>query len=310
MNEFYGMDFQRLLIWVCFFFCLGLTIGGVLVFFRLKERGNLPAVRLLQYYLVMMYAYGFYGMWGEVLLQFLFPLEAEEAFMLKISNFLSLLGIPFLLIGLATLVFWSLRMQQKRSPWLIAAGSSLALVLISLPFWIVVPFSVLEHTEQLFAWLTVSGVAFAAIQLAFAHIRYMQGQTKQGLVFALLLLGVLQVPVLLHYMVVPEPIIIFIFFLINTVLGGYFIYASEFPKLEKQSTNTLSWDGFVEKYGITPREKEVIQEIYQGKTNKEIADTLFVTLQTIKDHTHRIYQKAEVRNRHQLTSLLRKLDNQ
>lgn len=58
-------------------------------------------------------------------------------------------------------------------------------------------------------------------------------------------------------------------------------------------------------FRITARESDVILEIYKGKTNREIAETLFVTTQTVKDHTHRIYQKTQVKNRTQLASLLR-----
>lgn len=67
----------------------------------------------------------------------------------------------------------------------------------------------------------------------------------------------------------------------------------------------MAIDSFIAKYNITAREAEIVRHIYQGMTNKEIADKLFVTVQTIKDHTHRIYQKTDVKSRAQLTSLLR-----
>jgi DNA-binding NarL/FixJ family response regulator len=38
----------------------------------------------------------------------------------------------------------------------------------------------------------------------------------------------------------------------------------------------------------------------RGRTNQEIADALFVALQTVKDHNYRIFQKAGVRNRTEL----------
>lgn len=53
-------------------------------------------------------------------------------------------------------------------------------------------------------------------------------------------------------------------------------------------------------FAITPREKEVVNEICSGKTNQQIADTLFISLQTVKDHTSNIYRKVEVKNRVQL----------
>jgi DNA-binding NarL/FixJ family response regulator len=41
-----------------------------------------------------------------------------------------------------------------------------------------------------------------------------------------------------------------------------------------------------------------------GKTNKQIADELFISLQTVKDHTHRIYSQLGVRSRMQLVQLM------
>jgi DNA-binding NarL/FixJ family response regulator len=59
------------------------------------------------------------------------------------------------------------------------------------------------------------------------------------------------------------------------------------------------------KYKISKREQEVILLICEGKANKEIEDELFISLQTVKDHIYRIYQKTGVKNRVQLTNLFR-----
>jgi DNA-binding NarL/FixJ family response regulator len=61
---------------------------------------------------------------------------------------------------------------------------------------------------------------------------------------------------------------------------------------------------FVEKYKISKREEEVIRELCAGKTNKEIAESLFISLQTVKDHIYRIYLKTNVSNRVQLINLI------
>ncbi|MCB0800667.1 MAG: response regulator transcription factor [Bacteroidales bacterium] len=65
------------------------------------------------------------------------------------------------------------------------------------------------------------------------------------------------------------------------------------------------FEDFIRKNEISPREAEIITEICNGLSNQEIADKLFISLQTVKDHTSRIYLKANVRNRMQLMALVR-----
>ena len=59
-----------------------------------------------------------------------------------------------------------------------------------------------------------------------------------------------------------------------------------------------------EKYQITKREREIVEQICQGKTNQQIADELFISLQTVKDHTHRIYTKIGINGRMKLVHLV------
>jgi DNA-binding CsgD family transcriptional regulator len=56
--------------------------------------------------------------------------------------------------------------------------------------------------------------------------------------------------------------------------------------------------------GITKREAEIVELICLGKTNQEIADQLFISLTTVKDHNYSTFQKLGVRNRTELTRLV------
>ena len=52
-----------------------------------------------------------------------------------------------------------------------------------------------------------------------------------------------------------------------------------------------------EQFKLTPREKELIELIYVGKSNKDIADTLFLSESTVKTHIYNIFRKMDVKNR-------------
>jgi ATP/maltotriose-dependent transcriptional regulator MalT len=65
--------------------------------------------------------------------------------------------------------------------------------------------------------------------------------------------------------------------------------------------------GAIGRLGISPRELEVLQHMAAGATNQEIADGLFVSLNTIKTHTSRLFEKLEVQRRTQAVEKARRL---
>lgn len=60
-----------------------------------------------------------------------------------------------------------------------------------------------------------------------------------------------------------------------------------------------------ERLGITPRERQIIELIQAGKTNREIAEQLFISVATVKDHNNNLFRKCGVRNRVELAGLFR-----
>jgi two-component system response regulator DesR len=48
---------------------------------------------------------------------------------------------------------------------------------------------------------------------------------------------------------------------------------------------------------LSDREREVLQEIASGATNREIAERLYLSPHTVKEHTSSLYRKLGVRNR-------------
>jgi DNA-binding NarL/FixJ family response regulator len=48
---------------------------------------------------------------------------------------------------------------------------------------------------------------------------------------------------------------------------------------------------------LTEREREVLEAVASGATNREIAERLFLSPHTVKEHTSSLYRKLSVRNR-------------
>ena len=54
---------------------------------------------------------------------------------------------------------------------------------------------------------------------------------------------------------------------------------------------------FIRKFNITNREKELICLIYEGCSNKQIGNRLFISPATVRNHLHNIYEKTGSKNR-------------
>jgi DNA-binding NarL/FixJ family response regulator len=71
--------------------------------------------------------------------------------------------------------------------------------------------------------------------------------------------------------------------------------------LTKQHSSGLSW---VERQGLTRRERQVLGELRRGYTNREIAQRLNVSIPTVNKHVQQVLRKLGVRTRAQAVALL------
>jgi DNA-binding CsgD family transcriptional regulator len=103
---------------------------------------------------------------------------------------------------------------------------------------------------------------------------------------------------------------IFLFFTSSVLpvisIRSYLIQSIPVPESKLEGIGNM--EQFIDQFGISKREEEIIQQICLGKSNKEISENLFITIQTVKDHVYRIFLKTGVKNRIQLSNLIRKLE--
>jgi len=76
----------------------------------------------------------------------------------------------------------------------------------------------------------------------------------------------------------------------------------------QQGSETILKNAQTEKQLISPREIEVLRWVYSGKTNPEIADILYVSVNTIKNHVHNAISKLGVENRSQAANKAQEMD--
>jgi len=82
----------------------------------------------------------------------------------------------------------------------------------------------------------------------------------------------------------------------------------EMKKFKNKNRNNKS-ENLVSKcknYNITKRELDVIKLIILGKSNSQISEELYISINTVKKHLNHIYNKTQANNRTELTSMILK----
>lgn len=83
---------------------------------------------------------------------------------------------------------------------------------------------------------------------------------------------------------------------VKTVNKGQSVFGNDITeKLPDMINRKKAFD--YEKYGITDQEKEIIEEVAKGLSNKEIADTLCLSEGTVRNYLSNILRKLDLRDR-------------
>ena len=306
---------------VIFVFCLAISGAGILISRELINSYGQSFHRNYLYYLMSFFSFALYAIWGSLLIRKLLSSVTDRIEVIEMSaNFAIIFSLPFLLITWVMLSKMAFSMFGKKdgAGWLAYHFGLIVLFVLAvslgqrptafsghLPHTVVRNalivsagiFTLIHHIVfysvirilakklcprgsrniKIFGTLTAvsSIIQFAAIGISFFN------QWTLGL--AIVLLFASQMLPLLYLRASSDEIWLPI----------------RAKKSDKEFISLVCRN-----YKVTKREQEIITQICEGKTNKEISEALFISLQTVKDHTHRIYTKVGIKNRMQLVKLI------
>lgn len=286
-----------LFLWLSLAFCLSMTAGGILILFRFRQSELGPSLQYLQFFFILITVFGYYTLWSKILLAGFFAIDNAES----VARIVAYMGMPFFLLGLLMLLVWSCRLQQRTVGWIVA-GVVVLCVFGAYVIWL----TGLPTNDTVRGAWSLSGliVYFAVLAvLALGKPSYVQPGSALALQALVAAAGLIHASYFTALALSPlyEIGFVILFFLFNAALVVFYVYRA--PRAQVRSTEGFA--ALLKQYGISKREADIVQGIYAGNTNQEIANQLFISLQTVKDHSSRIYQKTFVKNRGQLIALVR-----
>ena len=306
---------------VTFVLCLGLTAATVLVSRQLLSTYASEFLRHHFYYLAAVHAFAFYGLWGQILTRaVLGVVDTEVAVVNLVAVFVPVLGVPFLFVSWAMLVNMAGSMFGKAIKPRWHAVHLVVFGLLLLGAWTAVarlqaepasPLDILGLIEAA-ALIGVELLYFAAFLVLVWRFRVVAEGDKRRvlLVFSALLCGAFVARSLLASLVLIDirlgAVGLLVFHGSNLPALLYLRANADrvFAPVKAEHATKQGMEHVLDHYGVTKRERQIVQKICLGKTNKQIAEELFISLQTVKDHTHRIYSKIGVNSRVQLVQMM------
>ncbi len=308
---------MNLLVIALFVFSAALAAGAILLVIGLLEERPLPFLRSLFYHNIFISAFGFYGIWGQFIIVAVAGDRLDPSLYSVISVFSLLLGLPFLVFGWLMLIRFAAEAGGFRT------RNSRSLIFVILNFVVIAGIGFLIREKRFGEALPLFRYYYIAASLLYALAAFILlargeasslARSDRFYLSALIVAGAVSQALVL--MLIPQPgwmALAFVFLLLSsiTVVSFYLKYRADFKDLSLPEPLPLpgGTEDFFLRHEISPREAEIIAEICNGLSNQEIADKLFISLQTVKDHTSRIYMKTNVRNRMQLMTVVRGLSD-
>ena len=310
----YLYNMLLIVVYLVFIVTVALAAGSIVLTSRLRSKYRHDVISTLLYYQAFIFTFGFYGIWGQVFIEAFLPGHVNPELITRFSDIAILLGLPFLVFAWLMLLRFSNDISgRKNNSW-----HTFLFLLINFGIITFVGYFIAENSgvrpasliknyfiTMHFLFSLIASILIRIPGKARPVINDYDRKIVSSGVFSIALLQCLP---LVFYKDQPEVALIFIFafFAGHTFIPIYFNYCTLRASIDASMVKDLSFEEFCKKFDVSPRESEIIREICNGLSNKEISEKLFISLQTVKDHSHRIYIKTNVRSRVQLINLLRK----
>lgn len=305
---------------------ISISIGLFVIWvtYKLHKKYQLNYLSTYLYFQIFFFVFGVYGILGkEIAQKILRQQDSVDRSIESFGHFFVFLGIPFLLFAWYMFVRLCHEIIDQKISWDMSLVIFFVLGFVFTAYGTIIGLlNLVEVGDTQFKLLSkISGflyvflevfVIFMALTRIFINSPKISDKNKRVALqsFASLNLVGLGAGIILFLFLNQHRtfgiLYLFVFFVRNIppLLSWRAYLRRHFVASALPATGEAVWQRFVNRYKISKREEEVVRLICDGKTNKEISEILYISLQTVKDHVYRIFQKTDVKNRVLLINLV------
>lgn len=301
-------------------------VGGVIFFaFRLWQKYIHRFLYFLFIYIGLFYGYIFLSYNGRAFAKLL----SDSNYNLLITHLINaIVTTPLLLISIYFLIKWEADLLGIKLHRIFRFGFwSVQFLLMALLFTLLITFIGTRNEGSILPYIRLLGYSIN-LMLLFSYLfllfgsRSIEKKTRKRLSrnLGIIYIGILFLQFLLSDILrLPfyEDVILnnmFMFsmlFLLNLIPLVYLYFYLKKYHLDL-GFSIPDLNGIIHSlmdYGLTEREKEIIELIIAGMSNKDIGRKLFISIKTVKNHISSIYLKTSVKNRVQLSNFIRSFES-
>ena len=302
-----------------------IAFGSVALAYNLHKRYPFKYLSDFFYYLIAIYFYWFVIIVLPDLLLSILKEDIESRYTTLYWLF-TLFSLPCFFIGLYFFISLFIHLRKEKIPKWVSSVYALSAIALIVGLGLSLKFSLGQANPDVIGNYYVIVKSFAlVVRLAviayafFGSIRCNNTKKKQLIqtLAVYYFAGFVINSVGLDYLPVSRDILFYLSPLIYVLLNiPPLFFLQKYAKMIFKDRllaqeDKINFDRIFQKYGLSKREQEIFILMLEGKSNKEIAEDLFISVKTVKNHIYSIFQKLGVNSRIKLYVFIRNLaDNQ
>ena len=293
-----------------------LGIYAAVLINNLRNKYKIAFLDSFLYYQLLVLIFGIYRILGNIIIHEILPkFDVIKSNIEAIAHFFPFISTPFIIVAWFMIIKMTGELLKRNRPQYVATIYFLlvtaafliyGLAIKRMPEYNHLDYQILKQKVIIvFYSIEITIATYIIIRVLIKGLKEKSKKKEQFVIRFAILFGIINIlkAIALHFSGFHWIVgLYFIFLFFSGIIPLVFltrIYLADnsFDYIDFSNVQ----EDLYSKLKITKREREIIEEICKGKTNKQIADELFISLQTVKDHTHNIFVKTGVKNRVQLS---------